>query len=58
MSIKLWIGCIPGLEIDRTFFHERLFYFKTDSFNYADSGDIKIRVQFDFGILRDFSENA
>ena len=41
-----YLGLIPGLEIDRTFFHERFFYFKTDSVNCADSGDTKIFVQF------------
>ena len=44
---KTWIGWIPELEIDRTFFHERFFISKkirTDSVNCADSGDTKILV--------------
>ena len=60
MAIPRYVGWIPGLEIDRTFFHERFFLFqkiRTDSVNCADSRDTKILVQFPGNSILKFSTN-
>ena len=46
---ETYLGWIPGLKIGITFLCQRFFHFKkteSDSVNQADSGDIKILVQF------------